>query len=152
MYRSSGFWKGLYALFSYIVAAGNSKKKLKNILFQAIIAIFVFASCATYRFHAQFAPLRDLPPEAIKSVSPAEVEVLTGEPPIGTEYYELGYIIYEDAEMAGMVTLFKKEKDIIELIRKTAAEHGADAVIKFQITGEESGERKAKGMAIVYKK
>jgi len=99
----------------------------------------------------EFSPLRELPPEALKVVSPGDVEVLTGEPRIGKEYIELGYITIDESKVSPIMTMSKSEKDIIEMVSQEAANHGADAVIKFSITGEHPG-RKAKGIAIVYKK
>lgn len=99
----------------------------------------------------KFAPLRDIPQEALKVVDPSDVEVMTGEPPIGEEYIELGYITVNESRVSPAMTMFTSDEAIIEMVRKEAAIHGADAVINFNITGEHPA-RKAKGIAIVYKK
>jgi len=97
----------------------------------------------------QFVPLRDLPPQALKTVIPDDVEVMSGEPPIGKEYVELAYIILDESKVSPIMSMSVSDKDIIEMVRKEAANHGADAVIRFKITGDHPA-RKATGVAIVY--
>lgn len=110
--------------------------------------IFNFYGCA---FKTKFTPLREMPPEALKMVYPSDVEVLTGEPPIGKEYIEIGYITIDESWASPIMTQNISEEDIMVMARKEAANHGADAVIKFSITGEHPA-RRARGIAIVYKK
>lgn len=108
-----------------------------------------FCGCAI-TLKPKFAPFREMPPEALKAMNPGDVEVMTGEPPIGKEYIELGYITVDESKVSPAIAMFTSNEAIIEMVRKEAADHGADAVIKFNITGEHPA-RKAKGIAIVYK-
>lgn len=66
-------------------------------------------------------------------VNPGEVEVMSGEPPIGEEYLELGYITVDEGMVSPAMTMFTSDKAIIEMVRKEAADHGADAVIEFNL-------------------
>ena len=128
------------------------KRTINAMLLLTSIALLLnFYGCAL-TLKPQFAPLRNLPPEAMKAKNPAEVEVMTGEPPIGREYIEIGYITVDETKVSSLMTMNISDKDIIEMVRKKAADYGADAVIKFRLTGENLGERKAEGIAIVYKK
>ena len=116
----------------------------------ALAFLFSFYGCAL-TLKPQFAPLRNLPPEAMKAKNPAEVEVMTGEPPIGKEYIEIGYITVDETKVSPLMTMTISNENIIQMVRKKAAEYGADAVIKFKISGE-SPARVAKGIAIVYRR
>lgn len=128
--------------------------KFVSMAIAIIIVVFYVYGCGyglrTLKFEAEFAPLRKMPPEALKMVNPIDVEVMTGKPTIGKEYIELGYVTFDEGKVSQLVTMYKKEKDFIELFKNEAAKHGADAVIEFTIKGEWP-ERKAKGIAIVYK-
>ena len=107
-----------------------------------------FYGCA---LKTKFVLLRDIPPEALKIVYPSEVEVMTGEPPIGKEYIEYGTVTIDERWVSPIVTKSTSNDDLIELVRREAANQGADSVIKFSITGEHPA-RRARGIAIVYKK
>jgi len=138
------------------IKCGGKMKKVGNyiiFLFIILFSIFFIIGCSQgiriFKFEAKFDPLRELP--QITTKTPDEVEILTGEPPLSREYIELGYITYDEGWISPLITMGKSEKDIIELFKKEAAKRGADAVIKFNIEGE-TGERKAKGIAIIYKK
>lgn len=120
------------------------------LVFPLIYILLFFSGCAI-KLKPQFSALRDMPPEALKAANPAEVEVMTTEPPIGREYIELGYITVDESKVSPILTMSTSDKDVIEMVRKEAADHGADAVINFKISGEHPG-RKATGIAIVYMK
>lgn len=122
------------------------------LLISAITYILLnFSGCATITLKPKFAALGEMPPEALRVVNPAQVEVMTGEPPIDKEYIDLGCITVDEKWTSPIMTMSISEKDIIEMVRTEAADHGADAVIKFSITGKHPA-RKAKGIAIVYRK
>lgn len=119
----------------------------------AFYMLNILYCCALIKPQAKFSSLiGNLPPEALKVVNPDDVEVITGEPPIGEEYIELIYITVYEGWTFPIIASFYSKENIIEMVRSEAAEHGADAVINFRIEGERAGERKAKGIAIVYKK
>jgi len=143
---------------NWILAKINCGAQMKKVnkyilLFIIIFSIIFIIGCSQgikiFKFEAKFAPLRELP--RITTKTPDEVEILTGEPPLSREYIELGYITYDEGWISPLITMGKSEKDIIELFKKEAAKRGADAVIKFNLEGE-TGERKARGIAIIYKK
>lgn len=122
----------------------------KALLLACATACIIFYSfgCA---LKTKFAPMQEMPPEALKIVYTSDVEVMTGEPPIGIEYIEFGSITIDERWVSPLVTKSTSNDDLIELVRREAANHGADAVIKFSITGEHPS-RMAKGIVIVYKK
>ena len=128
--------------------------KFVSMVIIIIILVFYVYGCGyglrTLKFEAEFAPFREMPQEALKAMNPGDVKVMTGEPQIGKEYIELGYITFDEGKVSPIVTMYKNEKDFIELFQNEAAKHGADAVIKFTIQGEWP-ERKAQGITIVYK-
>mgnify|MGYP000424445413 CR=1 FL=1 len=109
------------------------------------ICFFLLYGCAALQ--PEFSPLNPLPPEAVRMKAPSEVTIMTGVPPEGVHYIELGYVTVE--ENIWTVPNLTKE-DFVEVIRRKAAQYGADAVIKFRIWGEKP-HRKAEGIAIKYK-
>jgi len=131
-------------------------RSIVKMVILAIVVTYMLSSlygCATLtRPRVKFSSfLGNLPQEALKVVNPGDVEVMTGEPPIGKEYIELGYITVDEGWVSPAIAMFTSNEAIIEMVRKEAANRGADAVIKFSIEGERAGERKANGIAIVYK-
>lgn len=132
---------------------------MRSIVKMAILSIVVtymlsslYGCAKLIRPRVKFSSLvGNLPQEALKVAYPGDIEVMTGEPPIGVEYIELGYITVDEGWVSPLIAVFTSNEAIIEMVRKEAANHGADAVIKFSIEGEGAGYRKAKGIAIVYK-
>lgn len=102
------------------------------------------------KLRAKFAPLGPLPPGAVTK-QPDEIVVMSGVPLAGDQYIELGYITVDESRVSPILTEFTSKEDIINMVRKKAAESGADAVIKFSILGEHPA-RKAEGIAIMYEK
>lgn len=135
----------------------KKRKKIKEIYKNGFCIVgltcilFVIHGCAAMKLRPEFIPLRSLPPEAVKITPPNEIEIMTDAPQTGKQYIELGYITVDETKVFPFRTLSTSEKDIIEMVREEAAEHGADAVIKFHISGEHPA-RIAKGIAIIYKK
>jgi len=80
-----------------------------------------------------------------------DIVVMTDLPPAGTQYVELGYVTVDESRVSPIMTEFTSRKDIINMVKAKAAEIGADAVIKFTISGEHPS-RKAEGTAIKYEK
>lgn len=129
------------------------KGVMKKVLLAASIACVLSSlyGCAL-RPRAKFSLLGSLPPEAVGIKQPSEVKVMTDVPLAGKPYIELGYITVDEGWVSPVIAATYSTEDIIEMVRRKAAECGADAVIKFSIEGERPGHRKAKGIAIVYKK
>jgi hypothetical protein len=127
--------------------------RLVNRLFLAAavfsLAISFYGCALTLK--PKFTALRDMPPEAFKAVEPADVEVMEGEPPVGVEYIEMGYITIDETKVSPIMTMSITDEDIITMIRREAANRGADAVIKFRLVGDHPA-RKANGLAIVYRR
>ena len=102
------------------------------------------------RLRAKFAPLRPLPPGPVTKRA-SDIVVMSDAPPTGTQYIELGYITVDESRVSPIMTEFTSKEDIINMVRKRAAEVGADAVIRFSMSGERPA-RKAEGTAIKYEK
>ena len=114
-----------------------------------IIACVILCGCET-SLRAKFAPLRPLPPGPVTK-SASDIVVMSDLPPVGDQYVELGYITIDESRVSPIMTEFMSREDIINMVRAKAAEIGADAVIKFSISGEHPS-RKAEGTAIKYEK
>ena len=116
----------------------------------AVIACVAgLCGCET-SLRAKFAPLRPLPPGPVTKQA-NDIVVMSDLPPAGTQYVELGYITIDESRVSPIMTEFTSREDIINMVRAKAAEVGADAVIKFTISGEHPS-RKAEGTAIKYEK
>ena len=122
----------------------------------ALIAIVTYVliglnGCET-SLKAKFAPLHPLPPGPITKQA-NDIVVLSGLPPVGKQYIELGYIKVNEGDVGDLFTMFISDGDIINMVRAKAAEVGADAVINFKLTGTQAdSDRKAEGTAIKYEK
>lgn len=114
-----------------------------------VIACVIFCGCET-SLRAKFAPLRPLPPGPVTKQA-SDIVVMSDPPPSGTQYVELGYVTVDESRVSPIMTEFTSREDIINMVRAKAAEIGADAVIKFSISGEHPA-RKAEGTAIKYEK
>ena len=125
------------------------KGYIKRILPTTVILCLILCGCET-SLRAKFAPLRPLPPGTVTK-SASDIVVMSDLPPAGTPYVELGYITIDESRVSPIMTEFTSREDIINMVRAKAAEVGADAVIKFSMTGEHPS-RKAEGTAIKYEK
>ena len=114
-----------------------------------IIACVILCGCET-SLRAKFAPLRPLPPGPVTKQA-SDIVVMSDLPPVGDQYIELGYITIDESRVSPIMTEFTSREDIINMVRAKAAEVGADAVIRFSVTGEHPT-RKAEGTAIKYEK
>jgi len=114
-----------------------------------IIACVILCGCET-SLRAKFAPLRPLPPGPVTKQA-SDIVVMSDLPPVGTPYVELGYLTIDESRVSPIMTEFTSREDIINMVKAKAAEIGADAVIKFSISGEHPT-RKAEGTAIKYEK
>jgi len=122
-----------------------------RILSIAVVACVLLGLCGCETsLRAKFAPLRPLPPGPVTKRG-GDIVVMSDAPPAGTQYVELGYITVDESRVSPIMTEFTSKEDIINMVRAKAAEVGADAVIKFSISGEHPA-RKAEGMAIKYEK
>ena len=113
--------------------------------------LFSLYGCAI-TLRPKFAALRPLPPQ---TKEPSEVVVMTGVPPAGKQYIELGYITVDEGEVPPILRITTSTEDIIEMVLRKAAECGGDAVIKFRMSGEkpfvsDEPARKAEGTVIKY--
>jgi hypothetical protein len=113
-----------------------------------VCILFSLYGCATVKLEAKFTPLRSLIPMAtIKQ--PGDVTIVPGMPLEHRKYIELGYVKVDESWTSPIVTEGLTEQGIELMVRKKAAEYGADAVIKYNLTGRH-GSRLAEGLAIKY--
>jgi hypothetical protein len=114
-----------------------------------IISCVVLCGCEM-SLSAKFAPLRPLPPGPVTKQA-SDIVVMSDLPTSGDQYIELGYITVDESRVSPIMTEFTTNEDVINMVRAKAAEVGADAVVKFSMTGEHPV-RKAEGTAIKYEK
>lgn len=114
-----------------------------------VISCVILCGCET-SLRAKFAPLRPLPPGPVTKRA-SDIMVMSDLPPVGTQYVELGYITVDESKVSPIMTEFTSREDIVNMVKAKAAEVGADAVIKFSMSGEHPA-RKAEGTAIKYEK
>jgi len=123
------------------------RSKRFQILSMIVITACVMCLCGCETsLRAKFAPLRPLPPGPVAKQA-SDIVVMTDLPPSGTQYIELGYVTVDETRVSPIMTEFTSREDIINMVKAKAAEIGADAVIKFSISGDHPS-RKAEGTAI----
>ena len=119
------------------------------LLISAVYLLSNLYGCIACGLYVKFSPIGQLPTYVMSEKKVSDITVMSGIPPDSKKYTELGRIKVEDGWVLPLVNRYKTEKDITDLVKKKAAEHGADAVIKYNIIADNYG-LKSEGVAIRY--